>query len=73
MAAPKRNHTIDYTPFSAVVVCHRAGCQWRGLSHSQASAWRQLAAHVRFVHRDLKAADYATRRATRRETDARAS
>lgn len=58
-------YTIDSTPDSAVVVCRKPGCQWRGLAHTKPSAYRLVAAHLRRTHDDKitasNAAHYAER------------
>ena len=60
-----KTHTISITKFSAVVVCRRPDCYWRGLAHTPASVWRLLGAHARDVHHDPDAADYCRKRAAK--------
>lgn len=57
----RRSYTLDATEYTAVVRCRL--CPWRGLSHSAASAYRQVGAHLSTVHNDEKAAYHARQRA----------
>ncbi len=66
MARKTTKFTIDSTAWSAVVVCHGAGCQWRGFAHTKPSAYRLLADHLRRCHDDERGADLATQSARRR-------
>lgn len=45
-------YKIDSTPNSAVVVCKKPGCRWRGIAHTKPSAYRLVSAHLRHVHDD---------------------
>lgn len=56
-------YIIDATPHTAVVVCRRPGCTWRGFGHTKPSAYRLVAAHLRHVHDDPSTAYYADRSA----------
>ena len=62
---PKRPpaYHIDSTPHTAVVLCQRPGCTWRGFAHTKPSAYRLVAAHLRRVHDDPETAWYADRAA----------
>ncbi|GMV27715.1 MAG: hypothetical protein AMXMBFR58_37460 [Phycisphaerae bacterium] len=62
---PKKspNYLIDSTLHTAVVVCQRPGCTWRGFAHTKPSAYRLVAAHLRHVHDDATNAYFADRSA----------
>lgn len=63
--AKARKYTIDSTPWSAVVVCNRRGCFWRGFAHTKPSAYRLVSDHLRRAHDDAEAADDARQSAQR--------
>ena len=54
-----RNHKIDFTNHSAVIVCSRPGCLWRCGATDRRSAWRLYAGHCLFVHHDPQGAAQA--------------
>ncbi len=71
MARATSLFTIDSTPWTSVVVCHRNGCDWRGFGHAKATAYRQLADHLSRCHRDAADIDDAVWRARRSAADCR--
>ena len=56
-------YTLDSTPYSAVVVCNLDDCQWRGVGHTKASAYRLVAAHLSWVHGEQRHAQECRARA----------
>lgn len=58
-----RNHTTDFTAYSAVIVCERTGCMWRCSATARASAWLLYADHCRRAHADDRSAADARKRA----------
>lgn len=58
-----RNHKIDFTNHSAVIVCSRPGCLWRCGATDRRSAWRLYAGHCLFVHHDPTSARDARKHA----------
>ena len=58
-----RNHKIDFTNHSAVIVCNRPGCLWRCGATDRRSAWRLYARHCLFTHEDATTARQARRAA----------
>lgn len=58
-----RNHLVDFTAHSAVIVCTRERCLWRCSATERRAAWRLYAAHCLYVHDDTTTARRARRSA----------